>query len=85
MDSLLFLYGENKVIFDLSFEEQANDLDRNNHEMKILVNKNDNNINNINNNITPLNNILYLFRFFLPVNIHFQKVNHHYIQYILFL
>ena len=55
MDSLLFLYEGNKVNFDLSFQEQANLKDRNNHEMKILVNKNDNNINNINNNITPLN------------------------------
>ena len=49
IDSLLFLYERNKVNFDLSFKEQANDIDRNDHEMKILVNKNENN-SNINNN-----------------------------------
>ena len=49
IDSLLFLYEGNKVNFDLSFKEQANEIDRNNHEMKILVNKNENNINSINN------------------------------------
>ena len=57
MDSLLFLYEGNKVNFDLSFHEQANTTDRNNHEMKILINKNDNNTNNINNNITLSNTI----------------------------
>ena len=51
LESLLFLYEGNKVNFDLTFKEHANDIDRNNHEMKILVNKNDNNINNINDNI----------------------------------
>ena len=35
-----------KVNFDLCFKEQANDIDRNNLEMKILVTKNENNINN---------------------------------------
>ena len=54
MNSLLFLYEGNKVNFDLSFKEQANEIDRNNHEMKILVNKNENNT-NINNNITVSN------------------------------
>ena len=41
MNSLLFLYEENKVNFDLSFNEQANDIDRNNHKMKIMVFKYD--------------------------------------------
>ena len=55
MNSLIFLYGRNKVNFDLSFEEQALLIDKNNHEMKILVNKNSNNIKSIN-NITISNN-----------------------------
>ena len=37
MNSLLFLYEGNKVNFDLSFKEHSNDIDRNNHQMKILV------------------------------------------------
>ena len=37
INSLLFLYGGNRVNFELSFEELANSLDRNNHEMKISV------------------------------------------------
>ena len=55
MDSLLFLYEGNKVNFDLSFKEQANIIDKNNQEMKILVNKNENNCNNIINDITIVN------------------------------
>jgi len=55
MNSLIFLYGRNKVNFDLSFEEQALLIDKNNHEMKILVNKNSNNTKSIN-NITISNN-----------------------------
>ena len=47
MDSLIFLYRGNTVNFDLSFKEQANIIDKNNHEMKILVNKNENIDNNI--------------------------------------
>ena len=39
MNSLIFLYKENKVNFELSFKEQANFLDRDNHQMKILVSK----------------------------------------------
>ena len=39
IDSLLFLYEGNKVNFDLSFEEQVNIIDRNNHEIIIVVNK----------------------------------------------
>ena len=41
MNSLLFLYEENKVNFNLSFKEQANDMDKNNHKMKIMVSKYD--------------------------------------------
>ena len=37
INTLLFLYGENRVNFELSFEELANSIDRNNHEMKISV------------------------------------------------
>ena len=32
MDSLSFLYEGNKVNFDLSFKEHANEIDRNNNE-----------------------------------------------------
>ena len=39
MNSLLFLYHGNKINFELSFKEQANIIDINNHEMKILVDK----------------------------------------------
>ena len=41
MESLIFLYEGNKVNLDLSFEKQANIIDRNNLEMKILVIKNE--------------------------------------------
>ena len=37
INSLLFFYEGNKVNFNLSFEEEANSIDRNNHQMKILV------------------------------------------------
>ena len=39
MNSLLFLYRENQVNFELSFKDQINNLDKNNHEMKISVYK----------------------------------------------
>ena len=39
MNSLIFLYEGNEVNFDLNFREQANFTDRNNHQMKILVNE----------------------------------------------
>ena len=39
-NSLLFLYEGNKVNFELNFKEQANIIDINNNEMKILVNEN---------------------------------------------
>ena len=47
MNSLIFLYEGNKVNFELSFKEQANFIDRNNLQMKILVLKCDgkNNLN----------------------------------------
>ena len=37
MNSLLFLYEGNKINYELSFKEQANSIDRNNHQMKIFV------------------------------------------------
>ena len=43
INSLMFLYGGNKVNYELSFEEQASFIDRNSHEMNILVNKNEEN------------------------------------------
>ena len=47
INSLLFLYEGNKVNFELSFKEQANETDRNNQQMKILVSECDekNNLN----------------------------------------
>ena len=47
IESLIFLYEGNKVNFELSFKEQANYIDRNNHQMKILVSECDekNNLN----------------------------------------
>ena len=39
INSLLFLYEGNKVNFDLCFKDQANFVDKNNHQMKILVSK----------------------------------------------
>ena len=43
MNSLLFLYGGNQLNSELSFNEQANSLDKTNNEMKVLVYKNVNN------------------------------------------
>ena len=57
MNSLMFLYEGNKVNFDLRFGDLASIKDRNRHEMKILVNKNENNYKNINNNIRVLKTI----------------------------
>ena len=37
INSLIFLYGGNQLNFELSFEEQANSIDKSNKEMKILV------------------------------------------------
>ena len=47
IESLIFLYEGNKVNFELSFKMQANYIDRNNHQMKILVSECDekNNLN----------------------------------------
>ena len=39
LESLLFLYGENPVNFELSFEDQANSQDKLTNEMKVLVSK----------------------------------------------
>ena len=57
MDSLLFLYEGKEINFDLSFKEQANIIDRNNHNLIILVHKNNNKTNNINNDIILSNTI----------------------------
>jgi len=43
IDSLLFIYEGNKINFELTFSNQVNSIDRNNGEMKILVNKKENN------------------------------------------
>ena len=66
INSLIFLYEGNKVNFELIFEEQANIIDRKNHEMKILVNKNENN--RINNSIIISNSI--------KSNSNFRNVNY---------
>ena len=39
INSLLFLYGGNKINMELNFMEQANSLDKNSKEMRILVHK----------------------------------------------
>ena len=39
LDSLLFLYGGNKINFALNFESQANSLDKANKEMTVIVYK----------------------------------------------
>ena len=36
-DNLLFLYKGKNINFDLNYNEQANDIDKDNHEMKLLV------------------------------------------------
>ena len=42
-DSYMYLYSGAQVNLDLTFEEQANHLDRENNQMKILVHKTENN------------------------------------------
>jgi len=42
INSLLFLYGGNKINFELRFKEQANSIDNTNNKMSILVYKNEN-------------------------------------------
>ena len=44
VDSLLFLYEGNEINYRLSFKEQANSVDRNNHKIKIYVYKIEDNI-----------------------------------------
>ena len=39
INSLLFLYGGNKLNFNLAFKDQANSIDNGNNEMKVLVYK----------------------------------------------
>ena len=58
MKSLLFLYEGNTVNFGLSFKEQANFIDKNNKQMKILVSEYDEK-NNLNSN--KLDEIKYYF------------------------
>ena len=41
INELMFLYGGNQINFELNFDEQANFIDKNNKEMKILVYKNE--------------------------------------------
>ena len=42
INSLLFIYGGNKINYELTFKQQANSMDNNTNLMKILVYKNDN-------------------------------------------
>ena len=41
LNSLIFLYGGKQLNFNLSFKEQANGLDKERNEMKVLVYKNE--------------------------------------------
>jgi len=43
INSLIFLYGGNQLNFNLNFNEQANIIDKQKNEMKVLVYKNENN------------------------------------------
>ena len=42
INSLLFLYGGNQINLELSFNSQANSIDKDKKEMKVLVYKNEN-------------------------------------------
>ena len=42
MNSVFFLYGGNRINFELKFKEQANSIDRGNKKMRVLVYKNEN-------------------------------------------
>ena len=42
LNSLLFLYGENKLNYELSFKDQINSIDKNNNIMKVLVYRTEN-------------------------------------------
>ena len=42
INSLLFIYGGNKINYELTFNQQANSMDNNINQMKILVYKNEN-------------------------------------------
>ena len=41
-NSFIYLYGDGQVNFELTFEEQANQIDKENNKMKILVYENEN-------------------------------------------
>ena len=42
LSSLLFLYGGNKMNYELSFKDQINSIDKNNNIMKVLVYRTEN-------------------------------------------
>ena len=42
INSLIFIYGANKINYELSFQEQANSIDKERNEMNILVYKEEN-------------------------------------------
>ena len=42
INSLVFLYGGNRINFESKFKEQANSIDRDNKKMSVLVYKNEN-------------------------------------------
>ena len=42
LNSLLFLYGGNKLNYELSFKDQANSIDKNNNIMNVLVYRTEN-------------------------------------------
>ena len=62
INSLLFLYEEKQVNFELSFKELVNSSDRNNNKMIIMVNykKNEKILNNINS--IYITKILYILK-----------------------
>ena len=42
INSLIFIYGANKINYEISFQEQANSIDKERNEMNILVYKEEN-------------------------------------------
>ena len=62
-NSFIYLYGDGQVNFELTFEEQANQIDKENNKMKILVYENENNeklekLLNSDNNSNEMKNII---------------------------
>ena len=69
LNSLLFLYEGNELNLESSFKDQANLIDKNNNEMKILVNKRNNNIDlNCINLIKNIKLIFFIKRLFSFMN-----------------